>query len=99
MGDLPKGWKTVALGDILTPEQITKTLEIINRPVSEIDKTRMLREYYAQFKAELSQKGYSPDYLAYAVPHFIQQHIEAQKKSQEAEAHDIMREFMKNSRN
>ena len=89
----------MSLGDILTPEQITKTIEIINRPVSEIEKTRMLKDYYAQFKAELDQKGYSTDYLAYAIPHFIRQHIEAQKKSQEAEAHDIMREFMKNSRN
>lgn len=99
MADVPKSWKTVALGDILTPEQIAHTVQIMSLRIPETEKTRQLKEYYEKFKTELAAKGYVPEYLAYAVPHFIMQAQEKQAQQQAKEAADITRDFFKDKRN
>jgi hypothetical protein len=99
MADLPKGWKQMKLGEILTPEQIAHTVQVMKSGASEIEKTRQLKEYYGQFKAQLEAKGILPEFLAYAAPHFIQQSLEAQAKAQEKEALDITQNFFKDRRN
>jgi hypothetical protein len=71
MSDLPKGWKTVKLPDILTPAQLHETMKILRLPITDFDKTAKLKLYYAQFRAELEDKGIDSSYLAYAVLFWI----------------------------
>lgn len=62
---------TIKLGDLLTKEQITETIRIMQLPVDEIERTKLLKQYYGKFREELLAKGADSDYLAYAIPYWI----------------------------
>jgi len=67
-----KDWKTMKLGDILSEEQIKRTVEILNACGADIDKTKALKQYYGEFKEELIKRGFDSNFLAYAVPFWIE---------------------------
>lgn len=96
---LPKGWKTVTLGNILSQEQIVQTMQILQRPVSDEAKTKMLKEYYGQFRDELSAKGYDADFLAYAIPYWIGKSAEEEAERERRGAEDITNDFLRDRQN
>ena len=89
----------VPLGQILTPEQIARTLEIMKRPVTDTQKTAMLKEYYGQFAQELDRKGYNADFLAYAIPYWLGQSAEAAAKEEIRQAEEMTKNFLRGQRN
>jgi len=99
MGKMPKGWKSVPLGSILSQEQIEYTLHILQRPVSDTEKTNMLKQYYRQFAKELQAKGFEPDFLAYAIPYWIGQTAEDEAARQREEDERFARDFTKDRLN
>lgn len=75
---IPKGWKKVALGDIMTREQGAELCNIMNRP----HKTQQaliddLKKYLLTIKDSLDKKGVDPCYLAYYLAN-----ADAQKRRQ-----------------
>lgn len=76
-----KDWKTMKLGDILTEAQIAETMDILNSPNGDIQITKRLKEYYGQFREQLESKGILPEYLALAVPFWIENEAAIAKRS------------------
>jgi hypothetical protein len=99
MPKMPKGWKTVPLGSILDQDQITQTLQIMQRPVSDAEKTKMLKEYYGSLRQQLEAKGFDPDFLAYAIPYWIGQSAEQEAEHERRESEKFAQEFIRGRRN
>lgn len=60
--------KTMALGEILTDEQIEALLTIMETYRDDsIVRTRKMSEYLSQFRSTLEAKGVVPEYLSYAI--------------------------------
>lgn len=59
---------SVKLGDILTGEQIEKTITLMNSGLRQDEVHRRLRELYELDRERLVQAGALPEYLAYAIP-------------------------------
>jgi hypothetical protein len=60
--EMPEGWKTIKIGDILTVKQIK---EVKNYLLSKDATTEGLKEILKKHEKELLEKGVLPDYLAY----------------------------------
>jgi len=99
MPKVPKGLQTVSLGSILNAEQIQYTLNVMQRPVSDIEKTQMLREYYSQFRKQFKAKGFDPGFLAHAVPYWISRASEQEIERERREDERFAREFIQGRRN
>ena len=66
MTQLPDGWCTVALADLLTPAQMDHIAPLLRSG----DDTG-LHTYLRSIATDLEAKGVLPDYLFYALKHVI----------------------------
>jgi hypothetical protein len=69
----PQGWRSVALSKLLTSEQVKCVLTIVNENKNSLERTQRLKAYLKPLAKELEAKGVLPDFLAYAIEHYIQQ--------------------------
>jgi hypothetical protein len=92
----PKGWKAVKLGDILNEAQGRAVCDILNRPISDREKTKAIREYLEDFKEELEAKGFVVDFLAHAIPFYIKQ---SEQEAEMMEVDSIVASILHASRN
>jgi hypothetical protein len=60
--EMPEGWKTIKIGDILTVKQIKEVKDYL---LSKDATTEGLKEILKKHEKELLEKGVLPDYLAY----------------------------------
>lgn len=66
---MKKGWKMIAIGDILNDVQGEAAMEIVRRAKSPQEATDLLKAYFESIKDQLVGKGVLPQYLAYAFYH------------------------------
>lgn len=60
------GWRDMALGEILTEDQIARVIDILRVNADDtIQSTTRLKEYLRTLDAQLAAKQILPDYLAY----------------------------------
>lgn len=69
--NLPPGWKTITIGEVLTNEQYAEAFKILNEATDEIECGKKLREYFHTIREQLELKGIDPDYLSYALPYWL----------------------------
>lgn len=55
------------IGELLTPEQIQKVVDILNSSQDTTVLARQLKDYLRPLTKELEAKGVLPDYLAYVL--------------------------------
>jgi hypothetical protein len=67
MNEIPKGWRSVQLGDILDEVTLKKTLKIINHKDDYFIKLAALRLLFRGIRKQLEGKEIDPDYLAYVL--------------------------------
>lgn len=60
-------WKTVRLGDVLTPAQVQDVANILNSDATPYDRLRTLKAYLGQHRSLLAQHELDPDFLAYSL--------------------------------
>lgn len=68
--------KTISLGELLTEEQGREVVRIMSESKDDAEMTARLKKYLAQFKDQLEAKGVVPEYLAYAIPYFVNHPLE-----------------------
>jgi hypothetical protein len=98
--DLPPGWKTHSIGDVLGKEHLSKFVEMMDRLGGDmIALQKELNAYLQPFKAEFLARGFDVDYLSYALPYRAAQSLEAAReehKEQTAlDSKDIADEIMR----
>lgn len=67
MSDLPKGWRTVKLVDILDEKTMERAIAILHHNTNPSERIAKLKELFRGIKKELEAKEIDPDYLAYAL--------------------------------
>jgi hypothetical protein len=59
--------ESVALGDLLTPEQLNQVVALAGGTQDDMDFTQKAKTYLRTIESELATKGVIPDYLAYVL--------------------------------
>ncbi len=61
--------KTTNLAQLFTPRQCKKIVGILEDAKTDTERVKELKQYYNNFKKELTDKGVLPDYLAWVTLH------------------------------